>query len=130
MDLKEAYLTLHRASGIEVGDKVKILRLPTSRTENGWQHSAPQFFLDLRERSVGSAGFVRIDTRGSFEVQTEIVNEATFAWPFFCLELIEKGTPPLKIGDNEVQFNDDGIKVGCQTVTKDEVKEIYKRLFD
>ena len=34
----EAYITLHNASGIKVGDKVKILRKAKDR-EMGWENS-------------------------------------------------------------------------------------------
>ena len=120
MDLQEAYLTLHQASGFEVGGKVKTLRLPQGN-EHGW---AVNSLANSHAGEVGKVGQITSDQKSrGFGVHG-------YVWPFFCLELIKKGSPPLKIGDNEVKFNDTGIKVGCQAVTKGQVKEIYKRLFD
>jgi hypothetical protein len=36
---------------------------------------------------------------------------------------------PIKLGAYDVKFTDDGIEVGCQKVTKDQIKEIYNRVF-
>jgi hypothetical protein len=37
-----------------------------------------------------------------------------------------KLSPLIKIGEHEVEFTDDGIKVGCQTVTTEQIKQIAK----
>ena len=36
--------------------------------------------------------------------------------------------PEIKIGQHEVQFTDDGIKVGCTAVSKEIVNQIYERM--
>ncbi len=126
MDLQEAYLTLHEASGIEAGDKVDILRLPTGNSEGGWTHMG----LDPNFHRTLGLGIVRADAgREGFRVRHLKVGDNQ-EWPFFCLELIEKGTSPFKIGDNEVKFTAEGIKVGCQSVTTEEVDEIHRRLHE
>lgn len=37
---------------------------------------------------------------------------------------------PIIIGEHEVEFKDDGVKVGCTFVDKKTVKKIYKKLFN
>ncbi|KKK82843.1 hypothetical protein LCGC14_2799310, partial [marine sediment metagenome] len=123
MDLQEAYLTLHKASGIKEGDKVKIVQKATG-TDMGWNRcTAPG-----KDALVGSYATVHRDK----DVEGFMIDALGGRWhfPFYCLELIEKVTPPLKIGDNEVKFTAEGIKVGCQSVTTEEVDEIHRRLHE
>lgn len=37
--------------------------------------------------------------------------------------------PKIKIGNNIVDFTDEGIKVGCEEISKEVIKQIYEQLF-
>lgn len=128
MNLNEAYLTLHKASEISAGDTVKIIRAPSKEDELGWQgNGCFSGAEDCWVNSVGKSALINVDA-GQKGFHFSAIGEY---WPFFCLELIKKGTPPIppiNIGDNVVEFTDKGIKVGCQEVSKEVIIEIYERL--
>ena len=124
MDLEEAYLTLHKASGIEVGDEVKIMRsfkTDEMASKSGWS--------DSFKATIGSIGVVTAIDKpmDGFGVT---IRSGTIWWPFFCLELIEKGTPPLKIAGHEVIFTDKGIKVGCEEISHEDLEKLFGRLHE
>ena len=86
MDLQEAYRAMQKASGIEVGDKVKVIRrfraceLGSGSGEWNW--------------SIGKEGM-----QGQFGVVTGIdtvmgfIKVGHWEFPFFALEIVEKAKP-------------------------------------
>ena len=129
MNLEKAYLTLHKASGIEVGDKVKVIKTVRSYQENGWTNvNGCGISQSQRNTAVGTSGIVaRDEGSAGFFINSpgENVN-----WPFYCLELIEKGTPPLEIAGHEVVFTDKGIKVGCEEISHEDLEKLFGRLHE
>ena len=131
MSVEEAYRVLQAACGIEVGDKVKVRRMPTGINEMGWDPAT--FGLDNpdRLRMVGRAAMVKdIHERLGISVLYEY-KDGGDRWPFFCLELVEKAKPeppPIYIGDMSVKFTDGGIKVCDISVSKDKLQEILNRI--
>jgi hypothetical protein len=129
MNEHEAYLTLQAASGIEVGDKVKVLR-KAEDGEMGWDNS----WARSMDNFIGHVGTIsNIDGSNGCRVNFTEPVEDRFAFPFFVLELVEKRTPPkqpMKVGTYEVEFAQGGesIEVGCQTISFEEVKAVYKEM--
>lgn len=128
--LQEAYLTLHKACGIEVGDMVKVLR-KAKRKEMGWFHS----WSCHMDHLIGEEFDVREDRgNGGFEIWDE---DADQAWvvPFFVLEKV--GPAPIKIGGRVVMFREGQINVEKEpgsistlAISNDKVREIADRLID
>jgi len=125
-ELKQAYFTLQKASGIEKGDTVRVLRTAESE-EMGWTDS----WMDDMDTFVGQQLTVE---RVGYAV---ILSSAgrTRSFPFFVLELVKK-KPSLPAntklwggearGGYEVEYFKDGhSKVGCQELSFDLLKEIY-----
>lgn len=120
MTLEDAYLTLHNACGIEVGDTVKVLR-KAETDEMGWNNS----WTTSMNKSIGKEFKVLRDAnKRGFEISDSF----GLSYPFFVLELVKKAEKPIKAGDYDVEFNDNGsIKVGYQTVSFKVIKAIYKK---
>jgi hypothetical protein len=70
------------------------------------------------------------------EKETESVLQKNYTvWTKINNELQKQGVDPnknpapaIKIGDNEVEFKDGGVQVGCTFVAKETVEAVYKRL--
>lgn len=82
INIRNAYLAMHKASGIKVGDIVKIIRAAEEYEMgwvNGWNRSMTRDVGKYFEvtRDIGQKGF-RLGVEG-------------FKYPFFCLEKIEGG---------------------------------------
>jgi hypothetical protein len=108
MNINEAYITLQKASGIEVGDTVKILR-KAKNFEMGWNaHWAP-----VMDNTVGATFQVKeiCDLRGIRNPNNSCV------YPFFVLKIVKKATKEVTIKLNSEYsaiISEDGITVGCQ----------------
>ncbi len=123
MSVKEAYRVLQAECGIEVGDRVKVLRMPTGKDGKlGWkERNSASDDITGREYKIemdnGSRGFA-LENCGA-------------DYPFFVLELVEKAKPelpPIMVGGHEVAFLDDRIRVCGISVKKETLREILKRL--
>ena len=128
MDLKEAYLTLHKASGLKVGDEVRIVRVPFA-TDNGQPFFANHGSLKGMRGLVGKQVIItedKVDNGGRFIIESGLY----FNWPFYCLELIKKAEPVIKIGCETVTFTESGIKVGSQEVTIETIDKIHERIHE
>lgn len=124
MNLTDAYLKLHNASGIAVGDTVKVLR-KAKDYEMGWDLVWVSG-MDLRvgktyevADDLGCEGF-RLGGGGVF--------------PFFVLELVKKNAIK-KVTLNpsctaEINKDTKTVKVGCQEFSFDKVKELYEAIKD
>ena len=90
MDVKTAYKVLQAASGIAVGDKVKVLRKAKSH-ELGWQDS----WADAMDEMIGNVYDVQ-NINGKGDIQ---LNDWYF--PFYALEVVEKKPAciDIKIGE-------------------------------
>lgn len=70
------------------------------------------------------------------EAEAKIVLQSQFTiWNKIDRELKNQGVDPgknpapaIKIGNNEVEFKDGGVQVGCTFVPKETVEAVYKRL--
>lgn len=75
-----------KASGIEVGDEVKVLR-PAEGHEDGWMNS----WCDQMDEMVGEVFEVLSKDYGSgFELSGLSKHGRTFCFPYFVLEVIEE----------------------------------------
>jgi len=88
MTEQEAYLVLQKASGIEVGDTVRVVRRAESE-ELGWGEvwaDRDEIFL---EKSLECVVIKDLENSG-FRIRSNQDNIETTTLPFFCLELVEK----------------------------------------
>lgn len=122
MDIREAYKMMQAASGIEVGDTVKMLR-EFKRYEMGC-NLIPS---DIHGAMIGETYIVnQIEAVGDIRVNGGSIAFNAFL-PFFCLELIAKGPPPIKIGEHTVETDKDGITVGCESVPWETLEKILEQ---
>ncbi len=89
MNIEEAHKMMQDASGIEVGDTVKVLRLPKSH-EMGFA-----FYASTDSSRLAEVGELRIVSKVSskgIHLNVEHLEKAYSGYwmPFFCLELITK----------------------------------------
>ena len=83
MSIEEAYQIMAKASGIQVGDTVKVLRKAYDN-EMGWS----EVWTDSMDMLVGNSFIVKEVTKNGIYV----VNR-TWGLPFFVLEVLKKGQP-------------------------------------
>lgn len=81
MNLRNAYIALHKASGIKVGDRVRILRNPASG-ETSWADRTWAF----SSRAPGNEANVKGDD-GIDGFRLDGVGYSA-GYPFYCLELV------------------------------------------
>ena len=88
--MSNTYETRQEASGIKVGDRVRVLRSVPDYTD-GWGND----WTKAMDQAVGSVGVVK-SLNGLMGVEVEIPNvpERTafgdnFCYPYFCLEKVE-----------------------------------------
>lgn len=117
-ELTEAYKVMQAACGIEVGDKVKVLR--------GWEQSEMGFegviYQDsTRSNFVGEECIVS-EMRDTNVTVGDMLGEFCVSIPFFCLELVEKAKPELP---KDVSFEKDGMTVSGTFVSLDTIKRNY-----
>ena len=124
MNQQEAYAVLQKASGIEVGDTVKVLR-EARYLEMGWAG----VWVDGMIRPGGTGTITGVHAN-SVNVRAEGINGWIYHYPFFVLEVVKKREKEIIIGGNVVSFSADGgrIEVGCITIYFDKVKKIYERM--
>lgn len=110
MDIREAYKVMQSQCGIEVGDKVRVLREARSY-EMGW---GPVWNGEMTDAvgevctvlEVGESSGFKLDGHGR-----------CWWFPFFVLELVEKAKRSVDVILNEgytATVFPDKIKVGCQ----------------
>lgn len=122
MQLQEAYRTLQGASGIEVGDKVRVLRRAKDH-EMGWDNS---WIDDRMDRFIGGVYEVAVVDEDGIRFSSSV--GPRFSFPFFVLEVVEKANPPIRIGSYTVGFRDGGeVGVGCQDIPFEQIEAIYNR---
>ena len=82
-----AYIILQEAFGIQKGDKVRVLRVADEH-EMGWQNS----WNPVMTKNVGKIlSVIRISTCPEYG----IVLDDKYAYPFFVLEIVKKGSEDL-----------------------------------
>ena len=120
MTTTEAYNTLQKASGIEVGDTVKILR-KAQKNEMGWA----SYWDETMNKSIGKT-FVVTEIRD----EKGIYNPSNYCtYPFFVLELVRKGDKEITIKLNSEYsaiVSKGGIEVGCQKFPLTVIDELVK----
>lgn len=92
MNTREAYIIMQEASGIEVGDTVKVLRVAKTH-EMGWDNS----WVSRMEPTIGEIFVVDCLCNGGEGIHNR-GNDADY--PFFVLEIVEKVVkrPTVKVG--------------------------------
>lgn len=112
---REAYLVLHKACPIEVGDKVRVLRMPEDH-ETGWGMGCQHKW---KREYIGKIITVEEDGLENGFIFTDCLRtpEVSFFLPFFVLKLVEKTEPPICISG--------GVEIG-----RTEAMGIVKRLVD
>ena len=120
--LRETYITMQAACGIEVGDTVRITR-KAADFEMGW---GEDWAGDEMIALVGKTGVVSKvhDHRpnGGFKIND-------WYFPFFVLELVSKKPRSIKLrlsDDYDAQVFKDKIVVGCQTFPISAVEAILR----
>lgn len=111
--LKDAYLKMQSECGIEAGDTVKVVR-KVSDGEMGWGSIWSPYMNTL----IGQQ-FQVVKNKG---VHGFLLKNNVF--PFFCLELVKKGTTPIKLNDDysaEISSDGETVKVGCQDIPAEAV---------
>lgn len=81
MTEQEAYLTLHKASGLKVGDKVRVLRKAKDH-EMGWVNS----WMEGMDKNVGRVLEIEKDNG---RIGFILDNGLPLGHPFFVLELVK-----------------------------------------
>jgi hypothetical protein len=84
MELREAYLKMQDNCGIEEGDTVKVLR-KAENYEMGWT----TFWEESMNKTIGNKYKVRRKT-GMVGFELDLGDTASWNFPFFVLELVEK----------------------------------------
>ena len=107
--LDESYLTLQTASGIQIGDSVKILCRAESYTL-GWHNS---WESDMTA-AIGKTQVIKAIMKNS-----GVLLDGWY-YPFFVLEKVAKAPKVVKVRLNplyEATISKDGIKIGGLTLT-------------
>ena len=114
MNEKEAYLVLHKASGIKVGDRVKVLR-KAADYEMGWDNTWKN--IDMTKK-IGEELTVDGDmSKSGFHMQ------AGYSYPFFVLERVSSAPVlPASITD-AIESGD----FGCRT---ESVKKLARAIYE
>ena len=125
MNIREAITELQNASGIAIGDTVKVLRT-AKKDEMGWDAS----WVAAMTGMVGKTFTVEaISSTGGMSLRSS--SYTTFCFPFFVLELISKGLTISKVTTEYAAVVDSSgtsAKIGCQTAQFDKVKELYNAM--
>lgn len=123
MNIQEAYKVMQENCGIEVGDKVRILRKAKSY-ESGWGNTWETQMSD----QVGKTDRVVDIKPWGIRLKT-----AGYDYPFFVLELVEKApkTKTIKLNDRYTATVDRySVEVGCQSFSFDAVEKLYEAVQD
>jgi hypothetical protein len=121
-ELRSAYLALQAASGIEVGDIVKVLRT-AKNNEMGWG----EFWDKEMDSFVGGKHKVK----AIYKTPECGITIEEWNFPFFVLELVSKApkTVKVKLNDSyEAVVSLDKVQVGCQTFSTSKIEELAKAL--
>jgi len=109
---------------LQPGDKVKVL-YAAKLHENGWRNS----WMPCMTDEVGNVlTVVRVDCGSGIRLKDSEGN-SSMSYPFFVLQKVENPLPePIRISDSyKAEFKKDGsIKVGCQDISYDLLKQIYE----
>lgn len=83
MDIKQAYKVMQAASGIKVGDKVKVLRMAKDY-EMGWREVWAATMDEMVDKSFKTT---RLTEQGVYCANK---HGNSYCFPFFVLEIVEK----------------------------------------
>jgi len=85
---KEIYIKYQKASGLKVGDAVRVLRKASSH-ENGWDNS----WVDSMNSNIGRIDKIRsIDGASGIALESDI-----FKYPFFVLKKVAPKPKPMEV---------------------------------
>lgn len=125
--LRDHYAALQKASGIEPGDVVRILRVCNDQ-EMGWGCT-----WNVRmDKTVGMKGTVRCRSNtDGIEVEFDkMVGDRQCWWyPFFALEIVEKRPQKVEVclnSEYSAEVYKDKIVVGCQTFDPSIIEKLAK----
>ena len=130
--LRNHYVALQKASGIEAGDTVRILRVCNDQ-EMGWG----VLWNAHMDKTVGMKGTVRLvgtDDGIQVEFDREVGGGRCWWYPFFALGIVEKRVQKVDVclnSEHTAEVYKDKIVVGCQTFDPsiiEKLAEAYKSL--
>lgn len=120
----EAQKAWSKLVDLQPGDKVKVL-YAVERHKDGWSNSWVSSMTD----EVGKVlTVVRVEGGSGIRLKDSKGN-SSMSYPFFVLQKVENPLPePIRISDSyKAEFKKDGsIKVGCQDISYDLLKQIYE----
>lgn len=127
---RQSYYNLHKTCGYNVGDRVKILRVP-SDSEHGWidrnEEDLPveTNLIGVIEKDDGQQGFfIELDKKCQFMDGLYV--------PFYVLCMVKPYRTTIRnLDGNKVYYQAQGlhIKVGCQKVTTPQVEALLHELY-
>jgi hypothetical protein len=120
----EAQAAWIKMVNLQPGDKVKVM-YAAKLHENGWRNTWTPCMTD----EVGNVLTVVKQNGGSGIKLKDSEGDSSMSYPFFVLQKVENALPkPIKISDSyKAEFKKDGsIKVGCQDISYDLLKQIYE----
>jgi len=80
------YVENHKASGLSIGDEVRIVRKAESK-EGGWE----DVWVKEMDKFIGKVGRIKDDYGGyGFLVELHDEDTRSFTFPYFCLEKVNK----------------------------------------
>jgi len=106
-ELKEAYLAMHKASGIKVGDRVRVLR-GFGKGEMGCAIS------DAKEQQIKSIGNTYLVESDRCEYGFGLDNH--YRYPFFVLEKLAPQHKAVRFGEYEAKVTADTVTIPREQV--------------
>lgn len=135
MSLRDCYKEMQKASGLQVGDKVKILR-KAEDNELGWNN----YWTPTMTGNVGRVGTIiatNNDSPYGLGISIKFIGGQQYSYPFYVLELVEKYVAPnpeperptpYDIGDEyrNVRFYIDGsVMIDDNDISLKELEKLY-----
>lgn len=115
MSVKEAYKVLQAECGIEVGDKVKVVRSAPADMEYSYHDCS------IIASYVGQ--IATIDAVVPDWIMIRTADDLCWNTPFFCLELVAKAKPKATyLPPPDVTFEKNGLTVRGTFISKDTIK--------
>ena len=113
----EAYVAAQKASGIKVGDTVKVIKAYPDNAF-GWINA----WTGEMNKLIGKTAVVKSISDSGISLDC---GSYTKGFPFFALELVGVYAET-KVKDYDCTILNDSIKVGCQTIPWTKIEEIVK----
>jgi hypothetical protein len=119
LSAEELYIQMQKLSGLQVGDKVKILRSYKDEEMGAYCR-----FVHSMGRLIGQEGVITDISRKGAKV-------LGWLWPFFVLEKLEESPVEVELNHEYtavVAGDKQTVKVGCQTFSREKILELAGKL--